>query len=409
MQRKEKRTFIIFSTLIVSYAASTLLAEEGMWTFDNVPVRRLREKYDFAPDAAWLEHVRLSCVRFMDGGSASFVSPRGLVLTNHHVAVGQLEKLSTAKRNLVKDGFLARTPAEEIKCPDLEVNVLVYMENVTAEIMAAVRKGMTPAEAVKARKAAQARIEKESLEKTGLRSEVISLYRGGEYWLYRYKKYTDVRLVMAPERQAAYFGGDWDNFTYPRYDLDIALVRVYENGKPLRTPHFLKWSPAGAEDGELVFVAGNPGSTKRLNTMVQLEYLRDKEYPLILKRIDRAIEALRNFARRGEEQKRRALVRLFGFGNAKKCREGELRGLRDPRLMEKRRALEGDLRKKVEADPELKRRYGSAWSRIERVYAENGEKRLLLRHQPRDPAINPVEAETDRSPLNSCPPLNPKR
>src|SRR5690348_251380 len=207
-------------------------ADEGMWTFDNPPTKLLKERYGFTPTPEWLDHVRLSSVRFNDGGSGSFVSPHGLALTNHHVAFGQLQKVSTPEKDYVKDGFYARTSDEELKCPDLEVNVLMSMENVTARVMGVVKPGLSDKEALEARKAEIAKLEKESLDSTGLRSDVIPLYQGGEYWLYRYKKYTDLRLVFAPEQQIAFFGGDPDNFTYPRYDLDFALFRVYENGKP---------------------------------------------------------------------------------------------------------------------------------------------------------------------------------
>ena len=186
-----------------------------MWTLDNPPLKQLKEKYGFEPTPAWLEHIRLASVRVGDGGSGSFVSPNGLVLTNHHVALGQLQKVSTPQKNYVTDGFYAATAAEEIPCPDLELNVLISMENVTAKVLAAVKKGMDPVKALEAKKAAIAEIERQSLKKTGLRSDVVTLYQGGEYWLYRYKKYTDVKLVFAPEQQAAFFGGDPDNFTYP--------------------------------------------------------------------------------------------------------------------------------------------------------------------------------------------------
>jgi hypothetical protein len=217
-----------------------------MWTFDNPPAKQLEEKYHFTPTQQWLDHVRLSCVRLNDGGSGSFVSAHGLLLTNHHVARGQLQKNSTAEHDFVKTGFYAATPAEEMKSPDLEVNVLMSMENVTPAVQAALKGAKTPEEEFTRRKAVMAKIERESLDKTGLRSDVVTLYQGGEYWLYRYKKYTDVRLVFAPEDQAAFFGGDPDNFTYPRYDLDMALFRVYENGKPIDTKDYLKWNPKGA-------------------------------------------------------------------------------------------------------------------------------------------------------------------
>ncbi len=225
------------------------LADEGMWTFDNPPIKQLQERYGFTPTKEWLDHVRLSSVRFMDGGSGSFVSPNGLVMTNHHVGVGQLQKISTSEKDYVTTGFYAKTQKEELKCPDLEVNVLVSVEDVTEQVKAAVKKGMNEEDALKAQKAAMAKIEKESLEKTGLRSNVINLYHGGEYWLYCYKKYTDLRMVFAPERQAAYFGGDFDNFTYPRYDLDVTFFRVYENDKPVNSNHYLKWNAEGAING----------------------------------------------------------------------------------------------------------------------------------------------------------------
>ncbi|MBN2356386.1 S46 family peptidase, partial [candidate division KSB1 bacterium] len=199
-----------------------------MWTFDNPPSKLLQEKYNFTPTQQWLNHVRLSSIRFNDGGSGSFISANGLVLTNHHVAMGQLQKMSTAEKNYVATGFYAATLEEEAKCPDLELNVLVDMKNVTERVAAVMEKGFEGAELIKEREKEIAAIEKEYKEKTGLQSDVVSLYRGGEYWVYMYKRYTDIRLVMAPERQIAFFGGDDDNFTYPRYDLDMAFFRVYE-------------------------------------------------------------------------------------------------------------------------------------------------------------------------------------
>jgi len=219
-------------------APATLVADEGMWTFDNPPVKQLQERFGFTPTQAWLDHVRLASVRFNDGGSGSFISPNGLILTNHHVAVGQLQKLSTAGKDLVSLGFYAKDSGAELKCPDLELNILQSMEDVTDRVRSGVKPGMSELDALNARKAEIARIEKESLDKTGLRSNVVSLYHDGEFWLYRYKKYTDVRLLMAPERQAAYFGGDYDNFTYPRYDLDMAFFRAYENDKPVKSPQY---------------------------------------------------------------------------------------------------------------------------------------------------------------------------
>src|SRR5436190_3633139 len=229
------RLYGLVLLFLVLTSAKPSAAEEGMWTFDNPPVQLLKEKYNFTPAAQWLDHIRLSSVRFNDGGSGSFVSPNGMVITNHHVAFGQLQKVSTEKKDYVKEGFFSKTQAEELKCPDLELNVLVSMEDVSAQVQGVVKPNMTEKQALDARRAEQARIQKESLDKTGFRSDVVSLYQGGEYWLYRYKKYTDVRLVFAPEQQMAFFGGDPDNFTFPRYDLDFALLRVYENGRPLQS------------------------------------------------------------------------------------------------------------------------------------------------------------------------------
>ena len=248
------------SLLALAVTGLVLHAEEGMWTFDNPPLKQLKDQYNFTPTQAWLDHVRLSSVRLNDGGSGSFVSPHGLLLTNHHVARGQLQKNSTAEHDYLKTGFYAATPEQEMKSADLEVNVLMSMENVTDRVQAALKNAKTAEAEFAARKATIATIERESQEKTGLRSDVVTLYQGGEYWLYRYKKYTDVRLVFAPEEQIAFFGGDPDNFTFPRYDLDMALFRVYENGKPIDSKDFLKWNPKGADDKDLVFVSGHPGS-----------------------------------------------------------------------------------------------------------------------------------------------------
>ncbi len=304
-------------------------ADEGMWTFDNPPLAQLKEKYGFTPTPAWLDHLRMSSVRFNDGGSGSFVSARGLVLTNHHVAFGQLQKVSTPEKNYVVDGFYAKTAAEELKCPDLELNVLVSMENVTSRVQAAAPAGENPAQALEARKKAIAAIEQESTTATSLRSDVVSLYQSSEYWLYRYKKYTDVRLVFAPEQQAAFFGGDPDNFTFPRYDFDVALFRVYENNAPVASRDFLKWSAKGAADGELVFVSGHPGSTDRLDTAAQLETERDLVYPISIAVINRRLAVLRQYSAQGAEQARQAANALFSLENALKAYTGEFQGLND--------------------------------------------------------------------------------
>lgn len=337
---------------VAAALAATPLADEGMWTFENPPLELLQKRYGFVPPTGWFEHLRLSSVRFNDGGSGSFVSANGLVLTNHHVARGQIQKLSTAEHDYVRDGFYAESPAAELKCPDLELNVLVSVDDVTAQVTGAVTPGMNAKVALDARRAAQARLEKDSLSATGLRSDVVQLYQGGEYWLYRYKKYTDVRLVFAPEMQAAFFGGDPDNFTYPRHDLDFALVRVYEDDRPASVEHFLTWSANGAKAGELVFVSGHPGSTTRLQTVDQLQTNRDHDLPTFLRVIDNRLAVLRAYSERGAEQSRQAQTMAFGLENAQKAIAGELKGLQDPALMSKKQADEKEFRARVAGRPE---------------------------------------------------------
>ena len=362
---------------LISFRAA---ADEGMWTFDNPPLKQLQERYGFTPTQAWLDHVRLASVRFNDGGSGSFVSAHGLVLTNHHVARGQLQKISRPQKDYVKDGFYARTAADELKCPDLELNILESFDDVTPRVLGAVKPGMSDQDALNARKAETARIEKESLDKTGLRSDVISLYGGGEYWLYRYKKYTDVRLVFAPEAQAAFFGGDPDNFTYPRYDVDMALLRVYENDKPVDSTNYLKWNAKGPADGDLVFVSGNPGSTFRLDTYAQLEVTRDHFLPLILQVLNRWLNAVQAYSARGPEQARQAAGTIFGVQNSIKGLGGRYKGLLDNSLMAKRQKEEQEFRARVASNPQWQKDYASAWDDI--AQAEQKEvsriKQILL-------------------------------
>jgi hypothetical protein len=362
---KQGRVWILLALAVGAVLSiSVSLADEGMWTFDNPPLKQLQERYGFQPTREWLDHLRLSSARFNDGGSGSFVSPRGLVLTNHHVALGQLQKVSSPAKDYVKDGFYARSEAEELKCPDLEVNVLVAMEDVTPRVRSALKQGMTDEAALKARKAEMAKIEKESLERTGLRSDVISLYQGSEYWLYQYKKYTDMRLVFAPEQQIAFFGGDPDNFTYPRYDIDFALFRVYENGKPVESNNYLKWNAKGAGDGELVFVSGHPGSTARLETMAQIETERDYDLPLVLKTMNRWLETAKQYAAQGPEQARQAANTIFGVSNSLKAYEGRAQGLADATLVAKMQKDEASFRGQVASNPAWQQAYGGAWLAI---------------------------------------------
>jgi hypothetical protein len=325
--------------------------DEGMWLFNHPPTKVLKDRHNFDTTPQWLEHVQKSSVRFNSGGSGSFVSPEGLVLTNHHVGADALQKLSTRQKNYLADGFHAKARDQEVKCVDLELNVLQSIEDVTARVNAAVKDGTSPEQAAAARRQVTAGIEKESLEKTGLRSDVVTLYQGGEYHLYRYKKYTDVRLVFAPEKQAAFYGGDPDNFEYPRFDLDMCIFRVYENGQSIKPEHFLKWSGNGSAENELVFVPGHPGRTNRQNTVAELEYLRDTGYPSVLQRLYRREVNLRAFSERSLENARRAEEELFGIQNSRKARIGGLAGLQDPELMGRKKTAEQTLRSAMQADP----------------------------------------------------------
>ncbi len=364
-----KPVFRVRSVILCSVAlafvlgSASLRADEGFWPFNTVPRDAIKKAYGFEVTDEWLKHVQLSSVRF-GGASGSFISPDGLIYTNHHVGRGAVQQLSTPERDLIRNGFHARTRAEELKVPALELNVLQSLEDVTARVNAAATPQMSQAEAFAARRAAIAQIEKESTDATGLRSEVVTLYQGGLYHLYRYKRYTDVRLVFAPEQRIAFFGGDPDNFTYPRYNLDITLFRAYENDQPARVEHFLKWSLKGASDGELVFTSGHPGATQRLYTVAHLEYLRDVSIPMAIERFGRMREARMRYGALGQEQARQVQSEIFGIENNLKRLRGQLAGLMDPGLLAKKQASETALRKAVAADPKAQAAFGNAWDQV---------------------------------------------
>jgi hypothetical protein len=321
--------------------------DEGMWLFNQPPRQILSERYQFNATDAWLEHLQKSSVRFNSGGSGSFVSEDGLLISNHHVGSDSLQKLSTQQKNYLHDGFHARTPVEEVKCLDLELNVLQSIEDVTDRVNAAVPKDAAPGKAFAARRRIIADIEKESLDRTGLRSDVVTLWQGGAYHLYRYKRYTDVRLVFAPEQQIAFFGGDPDNFEFPRYNLDICLFRAYENGQPAKVKDFLRFSPTGAHEGDLVFVSGHPGRTSRLLTVAELQDLRDEALPFRLSTLKRLEVLLGNWSARSQENARRAKKELFSVQNSRKALDGRLAGLLDPDLFRPKAGEEADFKARL--------------------------------------------------------------
>jgi hypothetical protein len=330
-------------SLILLSPVTTVQADEGMWLLNAPPRQLLKDKYGFDLTDAWLERARLASVRFNSGGSGGFVSADGLIVTNHHVGADDLQKLSPKDKDYLRDGYYARSRDQELKCPDLELNVLQSVEDVTERVNAAVKPDMPPDKAFAARRAVMADIEKESLTKTGLRSDVVTLYQGGAYHLYRYKKYTDVRLVFAPEAGIASFGGDVDNFEYPRYNLDVCFFRAYENGKPVRPQHFFKWSATGPQAGDLVFVTGHPGTTNRLETLAKLEHRRDVTLPYTLARLRTMEAALLQFSARGPEQAKMVAKDLHRYANARKAFSGQLQGLLDPAVLARKQDEESRL------------------------------------------------------------------
>ncbi|MBV9069568.1 MAG: S46 family peptidase [Acidobacteria bacterium] len=358
-----------FLAILVLLLALPLVADEGMWLFNRTPNAIFKQRYGFEPTKAWLDHLQKSSIRFNSGGSGSFVSADGLALTNHHVGLDCLAKISTKDHDYVTTGYYAKTQADEVKCVDLELNVLQSIEDVTAKVNAAVTPGMTTAAAQAARRGVMSTIEQESVKATGLRSDVVTLFQGGEYHLYRYKKYTDVRLVFAPEVAAAFYGGDPDNFEYPRYDLDICFFRAYENGKAVRPTDWLAWNASGPKDGDLIFMSGNPASTSRLNTLHHLEFYRDIAYPFNLTLLQRREVLLNTYAERSAENERRAHDDLFGIKNSRKVYVGRIAGLQDPAVMQRKTQSETALQQKIAADPQLQSAYGDAWQQVDNALA----------------------------------------
>jgi len=367
-QRRAVRAFSLVTALLIALPLVGH-ADEGFWLFNRLPRAAIKKAYGVDLSDAWVERVQQASVRF-PSGSGSFVSPDGLVLTNHHVAMEIVQELSNGERDYVKTGFLARDKSQEVKAPNLELVTLQSIEDVTARVNAAVKPGMSSAETLAARRTAIAAIEDEAKKKTGLESEMVTLYQGAQYHLYLYKKFTDVRLVFAPEFDIAFFGGDPDNFNFPRYCLDMAIFRVYENGKPLQVKNYLPWSAAGVKEGEPVFTSGHPGATQRLYTLAHLQYMRDQSLPTSMEVYGRIRNALDAYGKQGAEQERQAKELFFGLENSLKSWKGQLGGLKDPAIMNKKVAAEKTLRSAVMANADYKAKFGDAWDSVEKARRE---------------------------------------
>jgi hypothetical protein len=337
-----------------------------MWTFEYPPMDYFEEEYAFRPSQEWFDHIRMSALRLANYCSASFVSEDGLVMTNHHCARMSITQITGEDEDFHNEGFIAYTLAEERPVPGLYVSQLVMIQDVSDEILAEMEKGETEGERTRLRNDIIDVIEQRESEKTGLECTITALYNGGKYSLYGYKRFTDVRLVFAPEEQLGFFGGDPDNFTYPRYNLDMTFFRVYDDdGKPLKTKYYLKWSENGATPGEPVFVVGNPGNTDRLNTIAQLEYARDIQYPRTLDLLHGLIDVYSDLINKNPDRALQLQDMLFNFENSRKAYEGILKGLRDPVLMQRKKDFEKSFKSAVQNDPELNKIYGDIWSKIE--------------------------------------------
>lgn len=356
-----------------------------MWTFDAPPLDYWRSTYNFAPDRSWLDHVRLAAVR-LPNCSASFVSANGLVATNHHCIRECVASQSPPDSNYIQTGFIARVRREEKKCPGLYVDQLESIENVTERVRAAVTATAPEAQATQ-RATVIGQIQTECNRATGLTCQVVSLYHGGIYSVYRYRRYDDLRLVFAPEDGVASFGGDPDNFTYPRYNLDAALLRVYTNDQPHQPRNHLKWSATGVRDGDLVLVIGNPGSTGRLNTIAQMEFLRDVQYPATLAAYERSLTIFRALERTDSTAARRYQNNVFSLENARKAITGYRSGLIDPAYMAEKAAFERDFRARLAADPRLMAEYGTTYDEIAAAQRELASFAAELRNRSFGPVV----------------------
>jgi hypothetical protein len=338
-------------------------ADEGFWPYNGIPKAAIKAKYKFDVTDTWLNHLQLATVRF-GGGTGSIVSPDGLVLTNWHIGQGVAARFSTADKDLVKNGFYAATQADELKIPNYSLSVLQSIEDVTAKVNADVKAGMSAPEVNAARQKAITALQADPAQ--GTSKQVVALYAGAKYDLYTYKVYTDVRFVFIVEYQVGFYGGDPDNFTYPRYCMDVSLFRLYENDKPAKTPNYLKWSPTGSKDGDLVFTTGHPGTTNRLNTLAHFKYRRDSALAFAIASGEMRQGAVKKWMALGAENARQATSELFGIENSLKNQRGQLKALQDPAVMARKEASEKRLRAELAKNPEKQKELGDAWDVIEK-------------------------------------------
>ncbi|WP_165772120.1 S46 family peptidase [Niveispirillum lacus] len=388
--------------LAVSTAATIALlvgaaqADEGMWTIDNVPTAAIAKATGFTPDAKWLKKAQLSYVRLAGGCSGSFVSGEGMVMTNHHCISDCIAELSSAEKDYQADGFLAKTRLEEKSCAGIEINQLIDITDITPQVEAATA-GKTGQDFANARRTVLADIEKNCAGGDAkLRCDAVTLYQGGRYNLYKYKRYQDVRLAFAPEASAASFGGDPDNFNFPRYALDMALLRVYEDGKPIKSPHHFKWSTEGTKEGDPSFVIGNPGSTSRLRTIAELEFVRDNVAPSFLFWAQERRGRLIEFGRENADRNREAFDDLNSIENSIKVWKGRQMALADKEFFGGKVKAEQDLRAKIAADPKLSAEVGDAFEQIEKAQARYVQLYQRLIHLERMRAFDSVLAMNAR-------------
>jgi hypothetical protein len=380
MKTKILYTFILFSYLILTDSLfaqtyyginpDTVKAQKfdmgKMWTFENPPFDYFEKEYGFKPSPELLEKFQKSALKFGGGCSASFVSEDGLIMTNHHCVRGNLASVQKGEENILRDGFYAKSLVEERTIPNLKVEQLIIIKDVTNEIQSSMDGVKSDADKIDIRDQKIEELKTEYSQKhPELLFKVISLYNGGKYSLYGYKVYDDIRLVFVPELFVAKLGGDPDNFTYPRYGLDCAFLRAYEDNKPVKTNFYFNWSNEGVVEDQPVFIVGNPGRTDRINTMAQIEYDRDVRYPMVVEMFKEMYNIYEKMVTETNAEDFKLIARLYSFGNALKVYSGTYKALLDPFLLARKKDFEKNFRESVNKNPELKEKYGEIWNELE--------------------------------------------